>query len=423
MRTNKKSLFLLSLLFYLGFAKAQQSIHLQDLLRKAEQNYPATRQKEEIKRLGLENEKILDWSFYPQLNLTGQATYQSEVTKFTVTGFPGLPSPKADNYNIGLDLRFPLTEYTLIKSKKQLEEARTNLGLYQLDIELQRIRERIANIFGNILLNTENKKILSIRISDLKAQRAKILTGVENGLVLKSNLLVFESEIMSAEQKILDIDASLIAFSRELSTLTGTLVEPSANFDIPEIKNVQSSITRPEKAAFQAQKDILSQQTEVLKKENLPKLYVFGQGAYGRPGYNFLKTDLRLYGIAGAGLNWNINNMCTEEKKVKTFDINKRIIDQQQESFDMNLKAALEQKETEIAKYDQIILKDEEIVAKRKEIIKASSSQLENGAITSTEYLTELNALNAAELNKALHKVQQAFAKIQYQILTGNQIP
>ena len=160
-----------------------------------------------------------------------------------------------------------------------------------------------------------------------------------------------------------------------------------------------------------------------MKKENLPKLYVFGQGAYGRPGYNFLKTDLRLYGIAGAGLNWNINNMCTEEKKVKTFDINKRIIDQQQESFDMNLKAALEQKETEIAKYDQIILKDEEIVAKRKEIIKASSSQLENGAITSTEYLTELNALNAAELNKALHKVQQAFAKIQYQILTGNQIP
>jgi hypothetical protein len=51
--------------------------------------------------------------------------------------------------------------------------------------------------------------------------------------------------------------------------------------------------------------------------------------------------------------------------------------------------------------------------------MEAAASQLENGAITSTEYLTELNAENTAELNLVLHKVQQAIAKAQYNILTG----
>lgn len=398
---------------------AQQAITLQDLIQKAEQNYPATKQKDYVKDLGKENDKILDIGLYPQVNVTGQATYQSEVTKFEIPGstFPTIPK---DNYNLGIDLRFPITEFGVVKTKKQLEQARTNLGVNQLDVELQRIRERVTNVFGNILLQQENKKILLIRIADLEAQRKKVAVGVANGAILKSNQLVFESEILTAEQRISDIDALILSLTQELSILTGSAINSDLIFQLPATDTLQRAINRPELKVFKSQVDVLNLQKDVLNKENKPKLFLFGQGLYGRPGYNFLNTDLRFYGLAGAGINWNFNNAIIQKNREKTIDINKQIVGKQQETFNLNLQTALVQKETEINKYQTIIAKDQEIVSKRIEIMKSVSSQLDNGAITSTEYLTELNASNAAELNLVLHKVQQAIAKTQYNILTGN---
>ena len=102
------------------------------------------------------------------------------------------------------------------------------------------------------------------------------------------------------------------------------------------------------------------------------------------------------------------------------YDINQKMIEAQKETFDMNLQVTLTQKETEIKKYDSFLSKDEEIVNKRKEILSAFASQLENGVITSTEYLTELNSTNAAELGQALHKIQKTIAQTQYNLLAGN---
>lgn len=416
---HKKILLIIGIVSCFITCQGQQAITLQYLIQKAEQNYPATIQKEYVNALGNQNERILGMSLYPQVNVTGQATYQSEITKFDIPG-SSLPTLPKDNYNIGLDLRFPLTEFGVVSAKKQLEQARTNLGINQLDVELQRIRERVTNVFGNILLQQENKRILLIRIADIEAQRKKVAVGVTNGAILKSNVLVFESEILTAEQRISDIDAVVLSLTQELSILTGSAINPDTIFQLPSNDTLQKAINRPEFLAFQSQKDILSLQKEVLKKENIPKLFVFSQGFYGRPGYNFLNTDLRFYGIAGGGISWNINNAVIQKKRGKSIEINKQIVDKQKETFNLNLQTALIQKETEIKKYEIIISKDQEIVNKRKEIMKSVSSQLENGAITSTEYLTELNAQNAAELSLVLHKVQQSIAKAQYNVLTGN---
>lgn len=415
----KRFLLIFGIVGCLGTSHAQQIMTLQQLIQKAEQSYPATTQKEYVKALGIRNERILNNNLYPQINVTGQASYQSEVTKFDIPGstFPVLPK---DNYNIGIDLRFPLTEFAVVKTTRKLEQAKTDLGINQLDVELQRIREKLTNVFGNILLQQENKKILLIRIADLESQRKKVAVEVTNGAILKSNELVFESEILTADQRISDIDAIVLSLTQELSILTGSAIDPNTIFQLPATDTLKKAVNRPEFLAFQSQNDILSLQKEILKKENRPKLFIFSQGFYGRPGYDFLNTDLRPYGLAGGGISWNINNTLIQKNREKTIEINKQIVDKQKETFNLNLQTALIQKETEINKYETIISKDQEIVVKRKEIMKSVSSQLENGAITSTEYLTELNAKNAAELNLVLHKVQQSIAKTQYNVLTGN---
>lgn len=404
------------ILLFVMKGEAQQSWTLDQLLDKAVANYPATKQKEFVRSLGKVNEKSIQQNEYPSLSVTGQATYQSEVTKFD---FPGIEGPKPDNYNIGLDLRYPLTEFDILKSKKEMEQQKTELGLHQIDADLQRIRERVTTLYGNILLQKENKKILLVRISELQTQKKKIESAVANGAVLKTNQLVLESEILSTEQKIADIDATVDGLVQELSLLTGLTVSANNEFLLPSAEIVGDKVARPELQVFQSQITLLGMQDKLLKKENRAKLYVFGQGFYGRPGYNFLNNNFRMYGIAGVGINWNINNFATQKTKEKAIEINKQIVQQQQSAFELNLQAALAQKQTEINKYQTIISKDNEIVGKRKEILKVASSQLENGAITSTEYITELNAENAAELNLLLHQVQRALAKVQYNTLAG----
>jgi len=410
--------FIISAFIFLFVLKgeAQQHWSLDQLLEKAVEHYPATKQKEYVRSLGKENVKILGFNEYPQVSVTGQATYQSEVTKFS---FPGIVSPKPDNYNIGLDLRYPLTEFDVLKSKKEIEEARTELGIQQLDIDLQKVKERVTALYGNILLQKENKKILLVRKSELETQTKKVASAVANGAVLKSNQLVLESEILSTEQKVADIDATLTALTQELSLLTGITIAAENDFVLPAADLLQAEINRPEIKLFQSQIGLLTMQDKLLKKENRAKLYLFGQGFYGRPGYNFLNQSFRPYGIAGVGINWNINNSVTQKNKEKTNAINRQIVEQQQTTFELNLQTALLQKQTEINKYQFIISKDQEIVGKRKEILKVASSQLENGAITSTEYITELNAENSAELNLLFHQIQRVIARVQYNSLAG----
>lgn len=417
---NKKWLIVVLILSGCLSGYAQQTYTLRELIQKAEAFYPSVKQKVLAGSLGKENEKLLEMGLYPQVNLTGQATYQSEVTKFAVPGFSGIPTQKKDNYAMGIDFRFPLTEFTVIESKKQLEQTKTELSINQTETELQKVRERVTNIFGNILLQQESKKIIAIRHTELVSQHKKVASAVENGVSLKSNQLILESEMLSTDQRMIETDAAIKGLSKELSALTGMNIQPDGGFQLSLTETSSNNINRAELLVFKSQLKILDLQKTILQKEDNPKLFVFGQGYYGRPGYNFLNIDMRTYGILGAGINWNINNLLTQKTKEKTIEINKQMVNTQQENFNLNLQIALDQKQIEIDKYKSIISKDLEIVNTRKAILAAASSQLANGVITSTDYLSELNASNTAELNKVLHQVQLAIAKTQLQILSGN---
>jgi outer membrane protein TolC len=394
-----------------------QAITLEAVLQKALNHYPTYKQKELQSSLGVNSQSLLDYNRYPQAKITGQATYQSEVTKFD---FPGIASPKPNNFNTGLDLQYPINDFDLLKTRKEVDQLKTSLGLTQIEVENQRLKERITALFGNILLQKENAKILELRKEELLTQGKKIATAVRNGQSLKSNQLVLEAEILATEEKLEDIAATLRGLTGELSLLTGEDISSAQEFQLPNVSNLEVKVERPEQVGFSTQHRLLLLQDQQLKQESKPHVGLFAQGFYGRPGYNFLKQNPRFFGITGIGLQWSINNYATQKTKLKSTALQQQLVEQQETSFQINLQAALLQKKEEINKYKIILNKDSSIVLKRKEILHITASQLENGAITSTEYLTELNATNMAELNHKLHEVQEAMAKVQYNLLTGH---
>jgi outer membrane protein TolC len=60
----------------------------------------------------------------------------------------------------------------------------------------------------------------------------------------------------------------------------------------------------------------------------------------------------------------------------------------------------------DIEKIQNLLPKDREIIALYEEIIKEMDLQLENGVITSTDYVNQLNEQLQAKLQLKLHEVQ-----------------
>ncbi|MFM7401649.1 MAG: TolC family protein, partial [Bacteroidota bacterium] len=199
----------LTFLFSATCIAQQKTLTLEEAIKQAESNYPTLGQRELVAARGEEKIKILDHAAYPQTSIVGQGTYQSEVTSFNAPGFPAGLGQKPDNYNIGLDLRLPLTQFGILRSRKQLEAAQTGLTVSQIELETQRIRETVSNLFGNIILQKENRKILEIRLAELNSQLGKVRTAVESGSLLKSSQLILESEILSTQQRLGDISGTL----------------------------------------------------------------------------------------------------------------------------------------------------------------------------------------------------------------------
>lgn len=66
-----------------------------------------------------------------------------------------------------------------------------------------------------------------------------------------------------------------------------------------------------------------------------------------------------------------------------------------------------------------MIKMDAKIVAAKTAIRKASSSQLDNGVIKSSDYIVDLNAENQAQFNLKLHEIQLILAKQNYNTTLG----
>ena len=80
---------------------------------------------------------------------------------------------------------------------------------------------------------------------------------------------------------------------------------------------------------------------------------------------------------------------------------------------------SLKQEENNSQKLKELINTDEQLVTIKDQISKRSATALENGAITSADYIRDLNALLQAKANLETRKVQLVQASVNYQTIKG----
>jgi outer membrane protein TolC len=421
----KKIIFTGILIF--GFAMVnlgQDSITLEICYQKAVENYPLSQQ-DSLLSVSIELKiKNLNKNYLPQLMVNGQMHYQSDVTKTPFQDIPGINIPvvEKDWYKITLDANQVIYDGGITTRQKELENTKLAIDKQNIELELYKLKERINNIYFSILLFQENNKTLLLLKKNLDAKLKDVNSGVENGLILPSNADILRAEIIKLEQSIIEIEIGMNASKDILNEYTGLTLSETTKLSLPEIQ-INTSIfenNRPEYELMSLQQNQLTAMKEVTGRKLVPRLYAFGQAGYGRPGYDMLKNEFDDFYMIGARLNWNIWDWNHSKKEKEILDIQSQIINTQKETFNKNLKIDLQNKLAEIRKVEELIKRDKEIITLRERISKASSSQLDNGVITSTEYLTEINAEARAKLNLTTHKIQLEKAKIDYSTSLGN---
>jgi outer membrane protein TolC len=250
-------------------------------------------------------------------------------------------------------------------------------------------------------------------------------SAVKNGMMVASNAKVLESEVLLIDQQLKELEyaertsfetlAELMNRNTEFDIDHSVMNEAKAKFSLGN----KISEERPEYKLFAGQNSLLDEQIEITKKDRLPIITAFGQLGYGQPGYNQLSDEFDTYYMIGAKLSWNIFDWKTSKRKQRKYQLQKDLVMTQQFSFQKNQKIELHRELNNITKFKILLEQDYAIVTLKEEVTKSSSSQLDNGVITSSDYLEDLNKEIQVKLNREYHQIQLSQAIKEYNRILG----
>lgn len=399
-----------------------QTISIDSAYKWVEQNYPLIKKANLINQSEAYSLANLAKGYLPQLNAYGQATYQSAVTN--ISGVPNLSIEplSRDQYKLYADVSQTLFDGGAIKAQQQIQKASSELETATLQKDLYDIRQHINQIFFGALLLQIQSDQNNILIKQLTDTKIRVDSAIQNGAAFKSDAQQLQSEILVQQQRGYDLQAGITSYLQMLAAFTGKeinsvdkLLRP-ANTEAWQV----SQNNRPELKIFDAQNKLYDQQTDLLNSRVRPKLSLFGQGGYGKPGLNLLKNQFDWFYIGGLRLNWNFSSLYTLKNEKKNLQINKQETDVQRETFLFNNKLTQMQENNEKQKTDKLIATDEEIISLKESIRQSAKAKYENGVITLNDYLKEINALNQAQLNLQLHTIQSLSNQYNRKITLGN---
>lgn len=421
--TNIPKLWSLSIGLLFGSIISAQTISdisLDSCIQLAVKNYPLSTHAAYLQTISDNAIRQINAGMLPQLTFTGEATYQSEAVAFDVPGFPSMAASK-DNYSFGLQLNQVLYDFGKLNQSKAVERAQVNYDLQRNEIDLYGLRTTIVQLYSQILLTKENIKILDSYIESIKVRYDDMESAVASGVVLQSNLDILYAEMQRTNQQLTNAHNDLQSAEQTLSLYTRISFDTATVFSSINQSGLYTTknVLRPEQEMYDAQLQLLDERKTLENRNKAPRLYVFGEGVFGRPGYDMLNENLRLYGTLGIGLRWNINSLYNNSIASQNLSISKNIVKEQRLLFEIQQNSELIKHKTNINRYTKLIDTDAAILDKYTNITATAANQLENGIITSTDYLTRLYTQKQAELNKQIHLIQLQLAVIEYNLTAG----
>ncbi|RBL88977.1 TolC family protein [Chitinophaga flava] len=408
-----------------GQLKAQEeALTIERCYTLARDNYPLIKQYDLIVRTNQYTVANAGKLYLPQLTVTGQASYQSQVINFSdvFPPIPGLHPPvlSKDQYKVQAEITQQIYDGGVTKLQQEASRANEKVQQQNLEVNLYAVRERVTQLYFSILLMDAQLQQNALRRADLQTAADKMKAALANGVAYRSNVDELLAEIVNADMMTTEFRANRKAYLKMLSTFINQPLNDSTVLTSPAATSPQQNINRPELALYDFQKKTYDVQERQLKSAYLPRLSAFLQGAYGRPTLNIVENNFGTWWMGGVRLNWSLGSLYSLKNNRQLMEINRRILEVNKQTFLFNTTLTMQQQQQDIDKYVALMEQDDDAIRLRSSVRKSAQAQLDNGVVTVHEYISQLNAENLAKQSRILHQLQWLQAQYNYKNTSGN---
>ena len=241
-------------------------------------------------------------------------------------------------------------------------------------------------------------------IAALGPGRAKVQT---NGTASLSDYNMIKAERLSVEQQITGLEAQRSTLQYILETFCGM---PVTKLVKPSVASVGNENSRPELRYVDSQLRLLDMREKMLDTELLPRVSVFASGFYGYPGYNMFEDMMHhkwsLNGMVGMKVTWNIGALYTRKSDLSKLNLQRSYAENMRETFLFNNNMEQQQIRGNMERYSKILSADDEIIALRTSVRKASESRLSHGIIDVSELVKDIKTEHDAMVQKSIHEIE-----------------
>ena len=396
-------------------ANAIQAQTLEECQLAAEKNYPIIKQYDLISQTTQLTVQNMMKGWLPQIAVTAQATYQSDVAswpksmKATLQQFGiNMKGLSKDQYKIGIDLQQTIYDGGTINSMRSIARQEEKVQKAQVETNLYQVRKRVNEMYFSLLLLNEQIKLNDdVKVLLLSSEK-KLASMLKGGTVATSDFENIRAERLSVEQQNESLKSQRQMLQHLLSTFCGIKV---SNVQKPDpFETTISTNKRPEMLLFDNQLQLSSVKEKALNSQVRPKLGIFAQGFYGYPGLNMFEDMMNrkwsLNGIIGVKLSWNVGALYSLKNDKAKLRLQREMTENAREIFLFNNQLEEIQQNENIKRYHTMKQADDEIIMLRTNIRKAAESKLSHGIIDINNLLREINNENAAKIQQTIHDIE-----------------
>ena len=400
-----------------SYAPCFAQLSIEACYEKARANYPLIKQYGLIEKTKEYNLSNAAKGYLPQVTFSAQATYQSDVTEIPIDldaiGLTGvkIPSVSQDQYKMELALSQTLWDGGAIRSERKTLRTQAEVDQRDMDVSMYTINERVNQLYFGVLLaeaQLEQNKVLQ---AELRRSCEQVSSYIKNGIAQQSDLDAIRVDLLKAKQTEAQFEHTKRAYREMLSRLIGEEIGEETRLVKPEaVRPLTKENNRPELELYQAQIRNLWAQDSRITAGMMPKLGLFVTGGYGKPGLDMFEDNFKVYYLAGVKLSWNLGSLYTRKNDRRKIQTGIRSIETQRETFLFNTSLDVAQRNATIDKYIDQLKYDDEIIALRGSVKRASEAKMANGTLSGTDLTRDIHAEQSAIQDKILHEIELLMA-------------
>jgi outer membrane protein TolC len=316
--------------------------------------------------------------------------------------------------------------------RSAVERARLAEAIAGVDAARWRLRAEINAAFFQAYLLQARAAELALLLGDLDARLAEARARVVNGAGLPRDTAAVLAERLRVAQAQRDALGQRRGALAALARAMGTPLAEDLVLRLPDLSApVRDALAadpaqmraRPEFAQWQRMRDRLDREAVAATLENRPRVALFGQAGYGRPGLNQLRPDATEFWIAGIRAAWRPFTWRTADRTAASLRLQQRIVASEERAFADGLARAIEADRADLERLAMALTTDDQVVALRTIIENQARRQLDEGVLTTAQYVEARTDVAEARLDRQRHAAELAQAQARLLTTLGIALP